>query len=187
MGVTTSCRLASNRLGPGRDRPGIRNGKLLTTDGPFAETKEFLGGFTLINAKDLRAGPLTSQRIRTEPRPGTPRLSFWWAGSRSTASISPVYWSINRPPARTVRPGPSRLKDVGQADVVVGGLLGDAGDRSGVLDRRGDGEDLAEQGFHLDVAELQARHLLGVIDHERGVAVAEFLDHEGRRDPLATP
>jgi hypothetical protein len=31
----------------------IRNGKLLTTDGPFAETKEFLGGFTLINAKDL--------------------------------------------------------------------------------------------------------------------------------------
>jgi len=31
----------------------IRNGKLLTTDGPFAETKEFLGGFTLINAKDF--------------------------------------------------------------------------------------------------------------------------------------
>ena len=31
----------------------IRNGKLLTTDGPFAETKEFLGGFTLINASDL--------------------------------------------------------------------------------------------------------------------------------------
>jgi hypothetical protein len=31
----------------------IRNGKLMTTDGPFAETKEFLGGFTLINAKDL--------------------------------------------------------------------------------------------------------------------------------------
>jgi hypothetical protein len=31
----------------------VRNGKLLTTDGPFAETKEFLGGFTLINAKDF--------------------------------------------------------------------------------------------------------------------------------------
>ncbi len=31
----------------------IRDGKLLTTDGPFAETKEFLGGFTLIDAKDL--------------------------------------------------------------------------------------------------------------------------------------
>jgi hypothetical protein len=31
----------------------IRDGKLSTIDGPFAETKEFLGGFTLINAKDF--------------------------------------------------------------------------------------------------------------------------------------
>lgn len=30
-----------------------RDGKLTLTDGPFAETKEFLGGFTLINARDL--------------------------------------------------------------------------------------------------------------------------------------
>ena|SRR5579872_3210738 len=30
-----------------------RGGKLSVTDGPFAETKEFLGGFTLINARDL--------------------------------------------------------------------------------------------------------------------------------------
>jgi hypothetical protein len=31
----------------------MRNGKLSTTDGPFAETKEQLGGFYLIEAKDL--------------------------------------------------------------------------------------------------------------------------------------
>ena len=31
----------------------VRNGKLSTIDGPFAETKEYLGGFTLIRAKDL--------------------------------------------------------------------------------------------------------------------------------------
>lgn len=31
----------------------IRDGKRLTTDGPFAETKEQLGGFYLIEAKDL--------------------------------------------------------------------------------------------------------------------------------------
>ena len=31
----------------------IRNGKLSTTDGPFAETKEQLGGFYLISARDL--------------------------------------------------------------------------------------------------------------------------------------
>ena len=31
----------------------IRDGKLQTTDGPFAETKEQLGGYYLIEAKDL--------------------------------------------------------------------------------------------------------------------------------------
>lgn len=30
-----------------------REGKLSLTDGPFAETKEFLGGFTMIEARDL--------------------------------------------------------------------------------------------------------------------------------------
>jgi hypothetical protein len=31
----------------------IRNGKVSVTDGPFAETKEQLGGFILIEARDL--------------------------------------------------------------------------------------------------------------------------------------
>jgi len=31
----------------------VRNGKTLTTDGPFAETKEQLGGYYLVDAKDL--------------------------------------------------------------------------------------------------------------------------------------
>ena len=31
----------------------VRNGQTLTTDGPFAETKEQFGGYYLINAKDL--------------------------------------------------------------------------------------------------------------------------------------
>ena len=31
----------------------VRNGKISITDGPFAETKEILGGFFLINAADL--------------------------------------------------------------------------------------------------------------------------------------
>jgi hypothetical protein len=31
----------------------VRDGKRLTTDGPFAETKEQLGGFYLLEAKDL--------------------------------------------------------------------------------------------------------------------------------------
>ncbi len=31
----------------------VRGGKVSTTDGPFAETKEHLGGFILIEARDL--------------------------------------------------------------------------------------------------------------------------------------
>jgi hypothetical protein len=31
----------------------VRGGKTLTTDGPFAETKEQLGGFYIIDCKDL--------------------------------------------------------------------------------------------------------------------------------------
>ena len=31
----------------------IRNGKILVTDGPFAETREQIGGFLLIEAKDM--------------------------------------------------------------------------------------------------------------------------------------
>ena len=31
----------------------VKNGKTLTTDGPFAETREQLGGFFFVEAKDL--------------------------------------------------------------------------------------------------------------------------------------
>ncbi len=31
----------------------VRSGRTLTTDGPFAETKEQLGGYYLLNCKDL--------------------------------------------------------------------------------------------------------------------------------------
>jgi hypothetical protein len=33
----------------------VRRGKMAVTDGPFAETKEQLGGFILVNAKSLPA------------------------------------------------------------------------------------------------------------------------------------
>jgi len=41
----------------------IRNGKLSTTDGPFAETKEQLGGYYLIEAKDLNAAIQVAAKI----------------------------------------------------------------------------------------------------------------------------
>jgi hypothetical protein len=39
------------------------NGSALTTDGPFAETKEALGGFFLIEADDLDAAVELAKRI----------------------------------------------------------------------------------------------------------------------------
>ena len=41
----------------------IRNGKLQTTDGPFAETKEQLGGYYLIEARDLNEAIQVASRI----------------------------------------------------------------------------------------------------------------------------
>jgi hypothetical protein len=41
----------------------VRNGKQSTTDGPYAETKEQLGGFYMINAKDLNDAIQVAARI----------------------------------------------------------------------------------------------------------------------------
>jgi hypothetical protein len=41
----------------------IRNGKMIVTDGPFAETKEQLGGFFLIEARDLNEAIQVASRI----------------------------------------------------------------------------------------------------------------------------
>jgi hypothetical protein len=41
----------------------IRNGKLSITDGPFAETKEQLGGFVLINARDLNEAIQVASKV----------------------------------------------------------------------------------------------------------------------------
>jgi hypothetical protein len=41
----------------------VREGKTLTTDGPFAETREQLGGYYLIEAKDLDTALAIAARI----------------------------------------------------------------------------------------------------------------------------
>ena len=47
--------IVSNALQPARTARTlrVRGSKVFTTDGPFAETKEQLGGFFLIEAKDM--------------------------------------------------------------------------------------------------------------------------------------
>jgi hypothetical protein len=41
----------------------IRNGRMSTTDGPFAETREQLGGFYLIEARDLNEAIQVAAKI----------------------------------------------------------------------------------------------------------------------------
>ncbi len=41
----------------------VRGGKISTTDGPFAETKEQLGGFVLVEARDLNEAVQLASRI----------------------------------------------------------------------------------------------------------------------------
>jgi hypothetical protein len=43
----------------------VREGKTLTTDGPFAETREQLGGYYLIEAKDLDEAIKIAARVPT--------------------------------------------------------------------------------------------------------------------------
>ena len=53
--------LASGAVAEALSLPGdaitvrVRNGRISTTDGPFAETKEVLGGLVLIDAPDMAA------------------------------------------------------------------------------------------------------------------------------------
>jgi hypothetical protein len=69
--------LAASALRPTSEAVTIRarGGNLVTTDGPFAETKEHLGGFILIEARDLNeairiaAGIPVGQYGRIEIRP----------------------------------------------------------------------------------------------------------------------
>ena len=41
----------------------IANGEILTTDGPFAEAREHLGGFYVINADDLDAALASASKV----------------------------------------------------------------------------------------------------------------------------
>ena len=62
---TSGHHLGGNQLQPVQTATTIRvrSGKMSTTDGPFAETKEQLGGYYLIEAKDLNDAIQVASRI----------------------------------------------------------------------------------------------------------------------------
>jgi len=57
--------LGSNALQPTHTATTVRvrNGKVSTTDGPFAETREQLGGYYLVEAKDLNEAIQIASKI----------------------------------------------------------------------------------------------------------------------------
>jgi hypothetical protein len=57
--------VGANQLQPSHTATIVRsrNGKVSTTDGPFVETKEQLGGYYLIEAKDLNDAIQVASRI----------------------------------------------------------------------------------------------------------------------------
>ena len=57
--------LGSNRLKPvaAAATVRVRDGKRVVTDGPFAETKEQLGGYYLVDAKDIEEAIAIAARI----------------------------------------------------------------------------------------------------------------------------
>jgi hypothetical protein len=64
--------VGGQELQPGATATTVRveNGRTLTTDGPFVETKEMLGGFFLFEADDLDAALEIAARIPAARRGG---------------------------------------------------------------------------------------------------------------------
>ncbi len=65
----------------------VREGKRLVTDGPFAETREQLGGYFLIDAADLDTAITIASKIP--------------AAKRGTVEIRPIIEIPNLPPAES--------------------------------------------------------------------------------------
>ncbi len=70
MGYTEDIKKSNHYIGGNALKPTatattvrIRNGAIGTTDGPFAETKEQLGGYYLIEARDLNDAIQVAARI----------------------------------------------------------------------------------------------------------------------------
>ncbi len=58
----------------------VRNGKVLITDGPFAETREQLGGYYLVEAKNLDEALAMAARIPSAKHGSIEVRPIWTAG-----------------------------------------------------------------------------------------------------------
>lgn len=88
--------VAANRLEPPAAgvTVRVRQGQISTTDGPFVETKEQLGGYYLIEAKDMNEAIQVASRIPgakrgcVEVRPVANDPPTLWLGQSAQASLA---------------------------------------------------------------------------------------------------
>ena len=89
----------------------VRSGETVTTDGPFAETKEQLGGFYLVDAKDLDEAISIAARIPSA-RLGTIGVRPSWnsEGSRlgDSRACQPLLTSYCRRSSKRIARGSCR-------------------------------------------------------------------------------
>ena len=80
--------LAAEQLEPPESATTVRvqDGRTLTTDGPFADTKEFLGGLYMLEADDLDRVASREMRQRTRVSPSWPQKVTVSPASRVNAS-----------------------------------------------------------------------------------------------------
>ncbi|QEG33528.1 YciI family protein [Bythopirellula goksoeyrii] len=75
----------------------VRDGKRTVTDGPFAETREQLGGYFIVEAKDLNEAIAIASRIPSarkgtvEVRPVVELAGLPTPNSAVTSQTSPIY------------------------------------------------------------------------------------------------
>ena len=74
----------------------VDNGKTLTTDGPFAETKEQIGGYYLVEAEDLDEAIEVAAKIPAARTGGTIEVRPWSRAetqSKPSSARSGAAWS----------------------------------------------------------------------------------------------
>ena len=68
----------------------VRDGRTITTDGPFAETKEALGGFYLVKARDLDEAIEVAAKIPGAKRGSIEIRPVWEFGADESTAAEAV-------------------------------------------------------------------------------------------------
>jgi hypothetical protein len=74
-------------------RVEIRGGKLITTDGPFAEAKEIIGGFAIFELRSMKEALEGAEKfMELHPK--------YWPGWEGVTEVRPMYEPGQMPPSK---------------------------------------------------------------------------------------